>query len=73
MVTHILSVLPQKTAVAELPSDWLFYEENTQANKLACVRTCTLVSPITVAMFAGPSKLPADALKENLVVALGKY
>lgn len=72
MVTHVQSVLPQKGDFSELPAEWLFYEENTRANKLACVRTCTLVSPITIALFAGPAKLPADALRDTLAVALGK-
>ena len=72
IVTHMLSVLPQREAIAEMPSDWLFYEENTRANTLACVRTCTLVTPVTVAMFGGPTKLPPDALKDNLIVSLGK-
>jgi hypothetical protein len=61
-------VLPQKVGV--LPTDWLFYEEMTRAGKgsyggLACVRCCTVVSPATVAIFAGPSKLPSDALKDT--------
>ncbi|XP_060581690.1 3'-5' RNA helicase YTHDC2-like [Ruditapes philippinarum] len=65
---HISSVLPQQVGV--LPTDWLFYEEMTRAGKgsyggLACVRCCTVVSPATVAIFAGPSKLPSDALKDT--------
>ena len=75
MITHMQSVLPQitqKAAIRELPSEWLFYEESTRASRLACVRTCTLVTPITIALFAGPTKLPADALKEeDLAVTLG--
>ena len=31
--------------------------------RLAMVKCCTLVSPITVVIFAGRSKLPADALR----------
>lgn len=64
---HISSVLPRKSA---LPSDWLFYEEMTRAGNqasftgMACVKCCTILSPVTVAIFAGPSKLPADALRE---------
>ncbi|XP_052279613.1 3'-5' RNA helicase YTHDC2-like isoform X2 [Dreissena polymorpha] len=67
---HKSSVLP--TEPRSLPSDWLLYEEMTQAGQgssytsLACIRCCTLVSPITVALFAGPAKLPADAVKDNL-------
>lgn len=61
------SVLPQEPGT--LPSDWLFYEEMTRSAQgkhggMACVRCCTVLSPLTVAMFAGPAKLPADALKD---------
>ncbi|XP_045156414.2 3'-5' RNA helicase YTHDC2-like [Mercenaria mercenaria] len=65
---HTSSVLPQQAGV--LPSEWLFYEEMTRSGKrsiggLACVRCCTVISPATVAIFAGPSKLPSDALKDT--------
>ena len=67
----MLSVI-HKEALGELPSDWLFYEENTRASTMACIRTCTLVSPVTVTLFAGPAKLGPEALKDNLVMSLGK-
>ncbi|XP_046399834.1 3'-5' RNA helicase YTHDC2-like isoform X2 [Ischnura elegans] len=53
-----------KSAVAELPSDWLLYDEMSQMGRLRLARGCTLVSPITVALFAGSSRLPPDALSE---------
>ena len=53
----------QVTAIQQLPCDWLVYEEMTRMERLAVVKCCTLVSPITVVIFAGCSKLPADALK----------
>ncbi|KAL3867100.1 hypothetical protein ACJMK2_044331 [Sinanodonta woodiana] len=59
-----------KKFVTDLTSDWLLYEEMTRFNKMAFIRTCTLVSPITVAIFAGPAKLPADALRDNSVYSL---
>ncbi|XP_052792916.1 3'-5' RNA helicase YTHDC2-like isoform X2 [Mya arenaria] len=77
---HKSSVLPDK--VGSLPSDWVFYEEMTRSGvtpafkSLACIRTCTVVSPITVALFSGPAKLPADAIKETIqdegMVGLGE-
>ena len=72
---HTSSVLPQQFGV--LPTDWLFYEEMTRAGKgsyggVACVRCCTVVSPATVAIFAGPSKLPSDALKDSADEVGGK-
>ena len=38
---------------------------------MACNRACTLVSPVTLT-FAGQAKLGPEALKDNLVMSLGK-
>ena len=61
---HTSSVLPAEV-IPSLPADWIFYEEKTRMGNLACVRCCTLVSSVTVALFAGPAKLPPDALKDT--------
>ncbi|XP_013779316.1 probable ATP-dependent RNA helicase YTHDC2 isoform X2 [Limulus polyphemus] len=53
-----------KNTVSSLPSDWLVYEEMTRTGHLAYARCVTLVSPITVALFAGPARLPLDAVHE---------
>lgn len=50
--------------VSSLPCDWLIYEEMTRTGHIAQAECCTLVSPITVALFAGPARLPLDALHE---------
>lgn len=50
--------------VSSLPSDWLIYEEMTRCGRFASARTCTLVTPITVAIFGGPARLSLDALHE---------
>ena len=50
----------------------VFYGENTYTSVMACIRTCTLVSLVTVTLFAGPAKLIPEALKDNLVMSLGK-
>ena len=50
--------------ISKLPSDWLVYEEMSRAHRLAHVRCSTLVSPVTVAIFAGPAKLPLDLVRE---------
>ena len=69
--THLSSVIPQKCV--SLPSDWMLYEEMTRSGLgLSCVRCCTVMSPATVAMFAGPAKLPPDAVKENSADGPGK-
>lgn len=58
------SVIPVKCS--SLPSDWMLYEEMTRMGMgAACVRCCTIISPITVALFTGPAKLSSDAVKEN--------
>ncbi|XP_015929708.1 3'-5' RNA helicase YTHDC2 isoform X2 [Parasteatoda tepidariorum] len=54
----------RKQVIDELPSDWLFYEEMMRAGSTAHAQNCTVVSPITVALFSGPARLPLDALHE---------
>ena len=51
-------------AISKLPSDWLVYEEMTRAHRLAQVKCCTLMSPVTIAIFAGPAKLSYELVKE---------
>ncbi|XP_063233748.1 3'-5' RNA helicase YTHDC2-like isoform X2 [Bacillus rossius redtenbacheri] len=48
--------------VEGLPSDWLVYEEMSRTGRLCHARCCTLVTPLTVALFAGPARLPLDAV-----------
>jgi len=45
----------QAKAITKLPSDWLIYEEMTRLYTTVTVKCCTLVSPITVTLFTGPS------------------
>ena len=59
------TVAASHAAVVEtLPSDWLVYEEISRSGQFCHVRCCTLVSPITVALFAGPARMPLDAVSE---------
>jgi len=51
-------------AVNRLPTDWLAYDEMTRLHRSAQVKSCTVISPVTIAIFAGPAKLPLDAVKE---------
>lgn len=53
-----------KNVVRNLPSDYLMYDEMSRYERLAFVRCSTLVSSATVALFAGPSKLSPDAIKD---------
>ncbi|XP_060769254.1 3'-5' RNA helicase YTHDC2 isoform X2 [Neoarius graeffei] len=54
----------QAAAVQSLPTDWLIYDEMTRAHRIASVRCCTVVTPLTVAVFGGCAKLPSTALQE---------
>ena len=53
-----------RAALEALPADWLMFEELSRSGRVAHVRCCTLVSPITVALMAGPARLPLDAVSE---------
>ncbi|XP_042579270.1 LOW QUALITY PROTEIN: 3'-5' RNA helicase YTHDC2-like [Cyprinus carpio] len=57
----------QAAAVDSLPTDWLIYDEMTRAHRIASVRCCSVVTPLTVAIFAGSAKLPSSALQEPAV------
>ncbi|XP_014254890.1 probable ATP-dependent RNA helicase YTHDC2 isoform X2 [Cimex lectularius] len=67
---HATSVLTEnasskKKVVEGLPSDWIIYEELTKVGQQSYIRTATVVSPITVAVFAGPAKIPFDAYSDS--------
>ncbi|XP_067295893.1 3'-5' RNA helicase YTHDC2 [Pseudorasbora parva] len=55
----------QTAAVESLPSDWLIYDEMTRAHRIASIRCCSVVTPLTVAIFGGCAKLPSSALQEH--------
>ncbi|XP_059486786.1 3'-5' RNA helicase YTHDC2-like [Neocloeon triangulifer] len=48
------------TTLAELPSDWVLYEEMGRVGRMCHARTCTVVSPVTVFLMAGPSRMAYD-------------
>ncbi|KAJ8304720.1 hypothetical protein KUTeg_018303 [Tegillarca granosa] len=47
-----------------IPSDWILYEEITRYERQAFVKCCTVVSPISVALFAGPGRMSPDCVKD---------
>ncbi|TRY87943.1 hypothetical protein DNTS_005233 [Danionella cerebrum] len=66
--THYRKIPPangQAALVESLPADWLVYDEMTRAHRTASVRSCTVVTPITMAIFGGCAKLPSSAQKET--------
>uniref|UniRef100_A0A665VRT2 RNA helicase n=1 Tax=Echeneis naucrates TaxID=173247 RepID=A0A665VRT2_ECHNA len=66
--TSILSQFKERnsaTSAQALPTDWLIYEEMRRVHKIATVRCCSMVTPITVAIFAGSAKFPSSSLQES--------
>ncbi|XP_041567027.1 3'-5' RNA helicase YTHDC2 isoform X3 [Taeniopygia guttata] len=61
----ILPVNDQTAAVQALPTDWLIYDEMMRAHRIANIRCCSVVTPITVALFCGPARLPSSALQAS--------
>ncbi|XP_072550527.1 3'-5' RNA helicase YTHDC2 isoform X2 [Salminus brasiliensis] len=57
----------QAAAVQSLPTDWLIYDEMTRAHRIASVRCCTAVTPLSLAVFGGSAKLPSTAFQEPTV------
>ncbi|XP_037229225.1 3'-5' RNA helicase YTHDC2 isoform X2 [Falco rusticolus] len=54
----------QAAAIRALPTDWLIYDEMTRAHRIANIRCCSVVTPVTVSLFCGPARLPSNALQE---------
>ncbi|CAM2114331.1 3'-5' RNA helicase YTHDC2 isoform X1 [Lepidochelys kempii] len=54
----------QAAAIQALPTDWLIYDEMTRAHRIANIRCCSAVTPVTVSLFCGPARLPSNALQE---------
>uniref|UniRef100_A0A6I8SLL3 3'-5' RNA helicase YTHDC2 n=1 Tax=Xenopus tropicalis TaxID=8364 RepID=A0A6I8SLL3_XENTR len=54
----------QAEAVQALPTDWLVYDEMTRSHRIANIKCCSVVTPVTAVLFAGPARLPSSALKE---------
>ncbi|NXT64557.1 YTDC2 helicase, partial [Chaetops frenatus] len=55
----------QTAAVQALPTDWLIYDEMTRAHRIANIRCCSVVTPVTVALFCGSARLPSNALQAS--------
>ncbi|XP_010136293.1 PREDICTED: probable ATP-dependent RNA helicase YTHDC2 [Buceros rhinoceros silvestris] len=54
----------QAAAVQALPTDWLIYDEMTRAHRIANIRCCSVVTPVTLSLFCGPARLASNALQE---------
>ncbi len=53
-----------RSSVGRVPTEWFVFDEMTRAGHLAMVRGVTAVSPVTVLLFAGPNRLPIEAVSE---------
>lgn len=54
----------QAAAIQALPTDWLIYDEMTRAHRIANIRCCSVVTPVTLSLFCGPARLTSNALQE---------
>uniref|UniRef100_A0A3Q3IHD5 RNA helicase n=1 Tax=Monopterus albus TaxID=43700 RepID=A0A3Q3IHD5_MONAL len=48
----------------DLPTDWLIYDEMSRGHRMASVRCCSMVTPLTLAIFGGCAKQPYSVLQE---------
>uniref|UniRef100_A0A8C6WK60 RNA helicase n=1 Tax=Neogobius melanostomus TaxID=47308 RepID=A0A8C6WK60_9GOBI len=55
-------------AAQALPTDWLIYDEMSRGNRMASVRSCSVVTPVTIAVFGGCAKLPCSTLHEPATI-----
>ncbi|XP_063312995.1 3'-5' RNA helicase YTHDC2-like [Pelobates fuscus] len=53
----------QAAAIQALPTDLLIYDEMTRNRRIANIRCCSAVTPVTAAIFSGPARLPSNALE----------
>ncbi|KAI8433981.1 hypothetical protein MSG28_012132 [Choristoneura fumiferana] len=52
-------------SVQNLPTDWVVFEEISRAGRFCFIRCNTLVTPLTIALFGGPLRLPPGALTQR--------
>uniref|UniRef100_A0A8C4NMV1 YTH domain-containing protein n=1 Tax=Eptatretus burgeri TaxID=7764 RepID=A0A8C4NMV1_EPTBU len=63
LTTKVIAEKNQQ-AVAALPTDWIVFDEMSHQHCQACLRCCSAVSTITIALFAGPARLPKNTMNE---------
>ncbi|XP_040915601.1 3'-5' RNA helicase YTHDC2 isoform X2 [Toxotes jaculatrix] len=68
--TSILSQFKENSSAKlaqAFPTDWLIYDEMSRGHRMASVRCCSVVTPITVAIFGGCAKLTSSAHQQPTV------
>jgi len=58
--------LAKKQMIGMLPTDWLVFEEMLMTGMIASARTVTVVTPLTVLLMAGPTRLPLHAISTSV-------
>ncbi|XP_050669842.1 3'-5' RNA helicase YTHDC2-like isoform X6 [Leptidea sinapis] len=58
-------VTGSQKSVQSLPTDWVVFEEISRVGRFCFIRCNTLVTPLTVALFGGPLRLPPGALTQR--------
>uniref|UniRef100_A0A182LXQ0 RNA helicase n=1 Tax=Anopheles culicifacies TaxID=139723 RepID=A0A182LXQ0_9DIPT len=56
----------EETHPLSLPSEWITFEEKCKTGRASMIRCNTVVSPISIAMFAGPSTVDESECVANL-------
>ncbi|XP_050434677.1 3'-5' RNA helicase YTHDC2-like isoform X2 [Adelges cooleyi] len=62
VVYHGSSILRENYS-KDLPSEWIIFEEMCSFSTKKCIKNCTVVSPMAVALFANAMKIPHDSVK----------
>ena len=58
--------LDKKEVIRSLPTDWLVFEEMVLMGVIASAKTVTVVTPLTVLLMAGPTRLPLHAISTSV-------
>jgi HrpA-like RNA helicase len=59
------SIQPNKSIENFLPCQWMLYEELLQCGRSCYAKNVTLVNSVTVAIFSGSTRLPADIIRKT--------
>lgn len=51
-----------KSSIDSIPTDWFIFDEMNRLGRVALIRGVTAISPMTVLLFAGPSRSPSCQL-----------
>ncbi|XP_025411649.1 3'-5' RNA helicase YTHDC2-like isoform X3 [Sipha flava] len=63
VIYHGSSVL-RENYVKDLPSEWIIFEEMSSFNTKKFIKNCTVVSPMSVALFSNAMRLPQDSVSK---------